>query len=260
MAVDVKKEIYGSRPSVIEPILKDYNVDYIKNIFVLTCRAEFNKNKSTRYLILIEFPTPDDLDISLIKNLSNCLKKDLKNRVVGVSLVEEEKKAYLLFVNNVNNKIKELSYKDLKDFLLKKTGCKYQESSQKGSQEATPLSRFFREYLGKTVSITDIDFFLPDKCLFMEEKTFIKNKSAHKVGYLGQGQCFSYKELRKDILNANSRIILVFVENEENFYIQNFTTQINCFKPEELKDWGKMIGIQLGKTISKENFLNTLLK
>ena len=257
MAIDVKKEIYGSRPSVIEPILKENNVDYIKNIFALTCRAEFNKNKSTRYLILIEFLTPNDLNITLIKRLSNCLRKNLKNRVLGVSLVEEEKKACLLFAND---KRKDFSYKDLKDFLLKKTYCEYRKSYQKGSQESTPLSRFFREHLGKTVSITDIDFFLPDKCLFIEEKNFIKNQNVYKVGYLGQGQCFSYRELREDILNDDSRILLVFVEHGENFYIQNFTSQINCFRPKKLENWGKMIPVQLGKAVSKEKFLNILLK
>jgi len=256
MVINVKKEIYGSRPSVIEPILKNNNVEYIKNIFILTCKAAFNKNKSTRYLILIEFPTSTGLDRSLIKNLSNCLKKDLKNRVVGVSMVENEKKVYIFFENG---RKKELSYMEFKNFLLEEINCKYQKSFQKGSQRATPLSRFFREHLGKTVSITDIDFFLPDKNLFIEEKTFIRNKDKYKVGYLGQGQCFSYKELKEDILNTNGRIVLVFVENEKNFYIHDFTTQINCFKPNNLESWGKMVAIQLNKSVNKENLLNILL-
>lgn len=251
MVREVKQEIFGSRPSVIEPILQKAGIHYIKDIFILTCRSKFNENKKTRYLVLVEFKSEDDMNSSVLESVSECLNADIKNRVIGVCLKENQ--ANLLFMDN--NDIEEFSIQGLKDFLLEKTGCPYIESFAQGSEHATALSRFFRENLGKSVSITDIDFFIPNKCLFLEEKTFIEIRDNKKYGYLGKGQCLSYRELISDLIDeSKSSLYLIFVDNS-NFYIQKFDKNINCNKTKEVSSWGTMVEIDLDEKPLNSNDL-----
>ena len=172
--------------------------------------------------------------------------------MVGLSLKEKESKANLLFINNFK---KAFSFQELKNFLLEKTYCQYEQSHEKGSEHATALSRFFRENLGKSVSITDIDFFIPNKCLFLEEKTFIRIIENEKYGYLAKGQCFSYKELVDDLIDKNkSSVYLVFVNNKD-FYLKKFEKSTNCFKSEYVNKWGDMVKVQLSKNPIKSDDL-----
>ena len=93
-------------------------------------------------------------------------------------------------------------------------------------------------------------FFLTKNGLFIEEKNFVKEG----IGYIGVGQCISFKEIINDIFNGIELMILCIDNND--FYIENFD-RINCTNSEYISDWGKMISFKT-KKISLEDLLHIL--
>lgn len=63
---EVKKEVYGSRKSVLAGLFLDNGIQYIHNIWFLTCRAEINQNIKTRYLVLVE--NDDTINTGIFKS------------------------------------------------------------------------------------------------------------------------------------------------------------------------------------------------
>ena len=51
---EVKEEKFGSRNSILKNIFYKNSIEYIANIWVVTCRQAINNDKNTRYLVIIE--------------------------------------------------------------------------------------------------------------------------------------------------------------------------------------------------------------
>ncbi len=254
MAVEVKEEKFGSRPSVLEPFLKENNIHYEKNIFVITCRKEFNGNIFSRYIIFKEFLSEEEMHSDAIKAISNVLKDFMKKRVRGCYVNEEKREIKVLRGDEIST----YSYSEFRTLLLKSLDCKFKMSSARGSSQATPLSRFFRENLGKSVSITDMDFFIPASGCFLEEKTFFKQDHKGAKVYLGSGQFYSLKELREDILRPEARILIVHTpEDKGRFFLREFDKGIPADRV-YLKGWGSGVYIHLDKVLTSEEFIKVL--
>jgi hypothetical protein len=217
------------------------SIEYIANLWVVTCRQAINNDKNTRYLVIIEgsFSEKDrDLLSQINANVS----------IINVIFNEEEKK---IMIYNLKTKQKaELSYDRFKQRIIEITKCRYVNSYAMGSKESTPLSRFFRERMGKGFSLTDIDFYLTKKKLFIEEKNFIKDNK----GYIGIGQCISFKEIINDIF-PKIKLMIICIHNNE-FFISNFGT-IDCRKSEIINGWGEMVPFYV-KKINKEDLIKIL--
>ena len=222
---EVKEEAFGSRNSILEDIFIQNNIRFIKNLWFVTCRYKINKDINTRYLVLLE----DEQYINL----------EIFNEFIDVYDVCFAENG--VFAKNRRTKVKRIfTLDEFKKWIIDKTNCKFVESQASGSDLASPLSRFFRENMGKGFSLTDVDFFITEKSVFVEEKTFIQDG----VGLLGHGQYISFKEIKKDICpNIDFHIIL---NDGENFYIVNLDT----IDPDRIVDetkWGKMIEFDLGR-------------
>jgi len=177
------------------------------------------------------------------------LKKISKNiSIISVKFIEEKKK---VFIKNLKTKTTcEVSYNGFKKRIIEITKCRYIDSFALGSKESTPLSRFFRENMGKGFALTDIDFYLTTKNIFIEEKHFVVGNE----GYIGIGQCISFKEIINDIfIDLELKIICV---DSNYFYIADFKN-IDCYNAKIIKGWGKMVGFKIQK-ISKTDLINYL--
>ena len=60
---NVKGEVFGSRNSVLAKVFQENQIEYISNIWFLTCRNAINPDISTRYLVLVE--KNDTIDTSI---------------------------------------------------------------------------------------------------------------------------------------------------------------------------------------------------
>ncbi len=248
--MEVKKEVYGSRPSILEGILRDNGVKYLKHTWLITCRGMFNMDSNTRYLFICEFFNLNDLRNAEFP--TNLFNERMIRRVFGV-FVDETKE--VIYWKSGYGDVEKYSYDEYIKLVAKLTECKYLESFAKGSEHSTPFSRFFRENMGKGFALTDIDFILPDKNILIEEKTFIKNWR----GYLGWGQCLSLKELRSDVLNESVKMYLVFVDRSNDLlYVVEDINSIDCSKTAYLENWGSAVPVELKKPIPKEQFIELI--
>lgn len=238
---EVKEEKFGSRKSPLKSIFKENGIDFITNIWVVTCRRAINNDKNTRYLVIIE-----GSHIEKYKNLLNQINTNIS--IINVIFNEKEQ---LITIENIRTKQKGIvPYDKFKQRIIDITNCNFVNSYAKGSKESTPLSRFFRENMGKGFALTDIDFYLTKKNLFIEEKNFIKGN----VGYMGIGQCISFKEIINDIF-PKIKLKIICINNNE-FFISDFNT-IDSKKSEIIKGWGKMVPFNT-KKINKTDLIKSL--
>jgi len=234
---EVKEEKFGFRNSILKDIFDENDIEYITNIWCVTCRWNINKNKNTRYLVIFEGNYNEEY-----KNILEYINPNIT--VINVKFKEEEQK--IAVYNMRTAKTGELTYEKFKNRIIQLTDCKFINSYAKGSYHSTPLSRFFREYMGKGFALTDIDFYITKNKMFIEEKNFFKKG---EFGYLGQGQCFSFKEVLNDIF-FNSKILIICVSNNE-FIIGNLNN-IDCNEIECIDGWGKMVPFKMKKISLKE--------
>mgnify|MGYP000389046003 FL=1 len=83
------------------------------------------------------------------------------------------------------------------------------------------------------------------KELFIEEKNFVlKDK-----GYIGIGQCISFKEIINDIF-CNVKLIIVCIDNDQ-YQIADLNN-INCGNFRIIDGWGKMVEFEVRKIIKTE--------
>lgn len=239
---EVKKEKFGSRKSILKDILIHNKIKFISNIWIITCRNVINPNKNNRYLVCIEGEY-DNIEYG------DLLKKINKN-VSILNLKFNEKDRTVIIKNLESNKIEVLSNEDLKNRIIDLTKCKFISSYAMGSEESTPLSRFFRENMGKGFALTDIDFYILEKKIFIEEKNFIKDNQ----GYLGVGQCISFKEIINDIFNS---LDLKIICNDGDDFFMADVNKINCGNTKFIDGWGKMVVFGLEK-INKKDLINYL--
>ncbi len=141
-----------------------------------------------------------------------------------------------------------LSKDEFRDWIVKKTCCQYIQSFASGSACSTNLSVFFRENMGKGFSLSDVDFFITNKSVFLEEKNFVDNN----MGYLGEGQLYTFREIQNDICkNIEFNILL---SNRNDFYLVNLSSILPTrFK--QLPKWGKMIEYDLGEKLTIEDII-----
>lgn len=223
---EVKKEKFGSRKSILKNLLLKSDIVFITNIWVVTCRSAINCDKNSRYLVCIESDKFDFNHDSIVKNINENIS------IIHTKFIEDKEQ---VFVTNIKTKESGLvSYTRFKNRIIELTKCKYIDSFAQGSSESTPLSRFFRENMGKGFALTDIDFYLTEKELFIEEKTFVRNNK----GYLGVGQCISFQEIVNDIF-PDVELKIICISNGK-FYMADFK-DIDSKNTKVIKGWGEMV-------------------
>ncbi|WP_452222407.1 hypothetical protein [Lacinutrix salivirga] len=236
---DVKKEIFGSRKSTLASVLIEHNINFISNIWVVTCRQAINKDKDSRYLVIIEGEYNDDY-----KQILSQINPEIS--VINVQFSEDEKS---ISVHNIKTQEKgNITYSQFKNRIIALTQCKFVDSFALGSKDSSPLSRFFRENMGKGFALTDLDFYLTKKKLFVEEKNFVNNST----GYIGIGQCISFKEIVLDIFSGLE--LLLVCTNDTEYFIGDLKT-VDCSKSETISGWGKMVPFKVEK-ISTTHLIN----
>lgn len=236
---EVKNEIFGSRNSYLSEIFKKNKITYIDGFFVVTCRARINSDKKTRYLLLIENQTTTDVS-------------NIKENIPIYQIAFNNQYSYLTNLRN-KNEVYKLNFDELKKWIISKTGCKYIESFGSSNPNIEGLSKFFRESMGKGFSLTDIDFYLVENQLLIEEKTFIIDG----YGYLGQGQFYSFKEVVEDI-QIMPNLYIILSNNGIDFYTVKFDEIISNYTFANLPKWGKMIKFKLPDSHSQHRIINNL--
>lgn len=232
---EVKEEIYGTRPSVLEGIFVNNNIKFNKQFWFVTCRQNINNDKMTRYLVLIE--NNDVVDTKIFKPYIPVYRVNfIDQTVVKVSDLR-------------SGEITEFtSHEQFKLWVINKTKCEYVNSSATGSTEATALSRFFREKMGKGFALTDIDFYIVNKHIFVEEKTYIENG----MGHLGEGQYYSFKEIQNDICHG-IKINIVLI-NQDQFYIVPLESIVSTQIIQHQR-WGRMIRFNIGRALNIQDLV-----
>ena len=237
----VKTEKFGTRNSLLKPLFLKHQIPFISGIWIVTCRQAINQDEQTRYLIITE---------GQIKNELKHLLHNTRTHIPFINVNFDEKNQTVSVTNLRTGKAGTILFKTFKQRLIELTECRFIRSFAQGSSRSTPLSRFFRENMGKGFALTDIDFYLPQKNLFIEEKDFTLNNK----GYLGIGQCASFKEIINHIFK-NTKLLLICVHNGQ-FFMRDFCT-IDCRQTEEIPHWGKMVSFTVSR-ITVPDLLNIL--
>ena len=235
----VKNEIFDTRPSLLNIELNaKKNIILYEKFWIVTCVNRINPNKRTRYLLFHELANreflKDETFISIVQPHFN-------NQIFQIYVDDTSDMVYL----NMNSNIESLDFLQFKNWILKKTNCKYKFSSAKTTQKG--FSQFFRLRMGLNYSLTDIDFILiknKNEIYLIEEKTYIQNNN----GYLGFGQYLGFQEVYKDILirGKNLKFIIVFITEEQIVYLYDITSKGIPFRQAEfLSKWGKMVPIPI---------------
>jgi len=236
---EIKTEKFGSRISLLKPILESNNIEFITNLWVVTCRQAVNNDKNSRYLVIIE----NVFDLKY-----NQLLDKINRNIPIINVIFDETEKKIKVYNFKTDKHVILNYKDFKESIIRLTKCRYIDSFALGSKESTALSRFFREHMGKGFALTDIDFYLTKKKLFLEEKNFVRNNT----GYIGVGQCISFKEIILDVFPDIELSVVCISDN--NYFTCDFKS-IDCSKSEIISGWGKMVPFKVNK-ITLTNLLD----
>jgi hypothetical protein len=227
---EVKQEIFGSRHSILKSIFLENSINFSSEIWIISCRYSINSDKKTRYIVCIE----GNKELLEYKSL---LKKINTNITVLNVIVNEDEKT--IFVKNIRDeRTANVTYKSFIKRIVDVTKCEYVESFASGSRNSTPFSRFFRQNMGKGFALTDIDFYMLKNQLFIEEKNYIENNN----GFLGVGQCISFKEVVNDVFIDVEFIIICNYKN--NFFISSLN-KINCRNTQNTENWGKMVCFDL---------------
>ena len=144
------------------------------------------------------------------------------------------------------------SKETFRDWIIEKTCCQLIQSFASGSSSSTNLSVFFRENMGKGFSLSDVDFFITNKSVFLEEKNFIDNN----LGYLGEGQLYTFREIQNDICkNIDFNIVL---NDKNDFYLVNLSN-VGTTRFRILPKWGKMIEYDLGEKLTIDDIIKKYL-
>ena len=232
---EVKKEIYGSRPSVLVKKLKENNIDFIQNLWFITCNRAINQNIGTRYLVIIE-SIDDEVDLKIFNDFIPVYRFAFHNGKYFIKNLRNDE------VTSFTNK------GEFKDWIITTTDCEFRRGYALGSPNATEFSRFFRENMGSGFTLTDVDFYITDKSVFIEEKTFIQDG----LGFLGVGQCFSFGEITNDICpNIDFHIIL---NDSDDFYLVDFNS-IDSNRRNSSTKWGNMVEFDLGEKYSIDEII-----
>jgi len=219
---ETKEEIFGTRNSILHSYLKSENIDYLKDVWIVTARRSINSNPKTRYMVFVE--NTDKINLSMFKDFIKVYLLDTKNEEYSIKSARDADSEY-----------KRFSKEEFRDFIVTNTKGEYIKSYAKGSSQSTCFSSFFRENMGKGYSLTDIDYLIPSSRLAIEEKNF----NDKDKGYIGEGQFYSFKELKKDVFDKINLKIVNILSDKDTCHVKDFDEKkiINLVnKPK----WGKM--------------------
>lgn len=242
----IKSEMFGTRPSKIIHYLKKIDeVSILQKFWFVTCIRAINCDKKTRYLLIKECESKDELITIDLSRIRPYFREYIDLWVVFI----DDEHVYLKKENRIMEESNSIEFKEK---LLTKTLCEYLPGYGLTSKVASPFSQFFRTNMGKCFSLTDIDFMIQVKknkrLIILEEKTFVSNG----FGLLGYGQYLSFKEIYYDALNKKSnnsiKWYIAFIDNEDIYLydatLNNFPSRPIKYEPR----WGKMIEIPLTET------------
>jgi len=154
----------------------------------------------------------------------------------------------------------EVTEDELVNRIIRETGCRLKPGKGKGSAQASPFSRFFRDKMGGGFSLTDIDYLAVgnDRLAIFEEKSFLSDNG----GLVGFGQYLSFAEIHADVLRETESVMwwLVFASHDE-FLI--YDAGVKGFPERETvkhKRWGQMVEISSGELekVSEREFKSRL--
>lgn len=246
----VKSEVFGTRPSILKPILENIpNTTLITDLWFITAIEKINPDPSSRYLLIKECLSREEFfktDLNLLQPfLHRHIPQWLIHRENGNVLLEWEETPY-----------EEVTEDELVEKVLKKTGCRMEFGRGIGSTQASPFSRFFRNKMGDGFSLTDFDYLIvkDNRLALFEEKTFLRNGN----GLVGYGQYRSFGEICSDVLLDLKSVLwwLVFISDDE---LLVYDAGVKGFPERETvrqKRWGKMVTISDKELerISKKKF------
>jgi hypothetical protein len=252
----VKSEVFGSRPSLLKPLLEDIpDITLFSDLWLVTAVARINSDPASRYLLIKECLSRDEffqIDLNLLRPF---LKSSVPHWLIhlddGKVLLEWEETPY-----------EEVTEDELVERIIRKTGCKMEPGKGKGSAQASPFSRFFRDKMGGGFSLTDIDYLAVknDRMALFEEKSFLSDNG----GLVGYGQYLSFAEIHADVLRKSDSVMwwLVFASDGQ-FLI--YDASANGFPERDTvrhKRWGQMVEIPSGELekVSEAEFKQRVLE
>ena len=250
----VKSEVFGSRPSLLKPLLEDIpDITLFSDLWLVTAVARINSDPASRYLLIKECLSRDEffqIDLNLLRPF---LKSSVPHWLIhlddGKVLLEWEETPY-----------EEVTEDELVNRIIRETGCRLKPGKGKGSAQASPFSRFFRDKMGGGFSLTDIDYLAVgnDRLAIFEEKSFLSDNG----GLVGFGQYLSFAEIHADVLRETESVMwwLVFASHDE-FLI--YDAGVKGFPERETvkhKRWGQMVEISSGELekVSEREFKSRL--
>lgn len=242
----VKNEMFGTRPSILYPHLEELEgFSILRRFWFVTCVRYINRDVKTRYLLIKECETRDELQTTDLSIIRPYFRDYIDMWVVFINNDE-------VYLKKERGSIKVMNSEGLKERLLTATECKYLPSFGMTSKEASPFSQFFRTNMGKGFSLTNVDFMIHveenGKLIILEEKTFISNG----FGLLGYGQYLSFGEIYHDALKNkrlenNIKWYIAFIDRDiDNIYLYDAASKNFPDRPSKyFHQWGKMVEIPL---------------
>lgn len=250
----VKSEVFGTRPSLLKPIFVDLpDITLFSDLWLITAIEKINPDPLSRYLLIKECLSREEFFQTDLNLLQPFLKKSVPHWLVHLEddkvMLEWEETPY-----------EEVTEDELVNRIIRETGCRLKPGKGKGSAQASPFSRFFRDKMGGGFSLTDIDYLVVknDQLAIFEEKSFFSDGG----GLVGYGQYLSFAEIHADVLRKSDSVMwwLVFASDGE-FLI--YDVSANGFPERETvkhKRWGQMVEISSGELekVSEREFKSRL--
>ena len=250
----VKSEVFGTRPSLLKPLFSDIpDITLFSDLWLITAIEKINPDPASRYLLIKECLSREEFFQTDLNLLQPFLKKSVPHWLVHLEddkvMLEWEETPY-----------EEVSEDELVNRIIRETGCRLKPGKGKGSAQASPFSRFFRDKMGGGFSLTDIDYLAVgnDRLAIFEEKSFLSDNG----GLVGFGQYLSFAEIHADVLRETESVMwwLVFASHDE-FLI--YDAGVKGFPERETvkhKRWGQMVEISSGELekVSEREFKSRL--
>ena len=233
----VKSEVFGTRPSLLKPILVDLpDITLFTDLWLITAIEKINPDPLSRYLLIKECLSREEFFQTDLNLLQPFLKKSVPHWLIhlddGKVLLEWEETPY-----------EEVTEDELVNRIIRETGCRLKPGKGKGSAQASPFSRFFRDKMGGGFSLTDIDYLAVknDRLAIFEEKSFLSDTG----GLVGIGQYLSFAEIHADVVREPESIMWWLVFSSEGKFLI-YDASANGFPERETikhKRWGRMVEI-----------------
>lgn len=237
----VKSEVFGTRPSLLKPLFSDIpDITLLTDLWLITAIGRINPNPLNRYLLIKECVSREEFfgtDLNLLQPfLRNTVPCWLIHLEDGKAIIEWEETPF-----------EELVEDELVKRIIQTTDCMLESGKGKGSKQASPFSRFFRDKMGGGFSLTDLDYLAVknNRLAIFEEKSFLSDKG----GLVGYGQYRSFAEIHADVLREPESVLWWLVFATEGEYLI-YDASAKGFPERETvkhKRWGRMVEIPPGE-------------